>query len=166
MVRELVPDTLWQRVAPLLPRHRRHRKGGRPFRDDRACLRGILFVLTTGIAWRDLPAEVFGCSGVTCWRRLRAGQQAGVWEALHQALLNEVGHKGHLDWSRASLDASSLRAQKGGRAPVRTRRTAANRARNIIWSSIARGSRSRRGCRRPTSMTARRPSRSSTVSRR
>src|ERR671924_17513 len=99
MARELVPDALWARVAPLLPSRRAHPKGGRPFRDDRACLRGILFVLTTGIAWRDLPAEVFGCSGVTCWRRLRTWHRAGVLEALQRQLLNELGRRGRIDWS-------------------------------------------------------------------
>lgn len=128
MARELVPDSLWQRVAPLLPRPRRHRKGGRPFREDLACLRGILFVLKTGIAWADLPSEVFGCSGVTCWRRLRAWHRAGVWDALHRRLLNDLGRRGAIDWRRASFDAGAIRVQEGGRARARTRRTAANRA--------------------------------------
>jgi transposase len=140
MARELVPDALWARVAPLLPRPRAQPKGGRPFCDDRACLRGILFVLTTGIAWRDLPAEVFGCSGVTCWRRLRDWHQAGVWGALHRHLLSELERRDRIDWSRAAFDASSIRAQKRGPAPVRTRRTAANRARSTIWSSIGKDS--------------------------
>ncbi|WP_371877640.1 transposase [Pyxidicoccus parkwayensis] len=69
MRRDLVPDALWERVAPLLPRRRRHRKGGRPWADDRAALQGILFVLKTGLAWEDLPAEVFGVGEVRSWRR-------------------------------------------------------------------------------------------------
>ncbi|WP_395856984.1 IS5 family transposase [Cystobacter fuscus] len=114
MRRELVPDELWARVEPLLPRHRRKGRRGRPLRDDRACLRGIIFVLRTGIAWRDLPAEVFGCSGATCWRRLREWSRAGVFEKLQRVLLNELGQKGLIDWSRASFDSSSVRAIKGG----------------------------------------------------
>jgi transposase len=133
MRRELVPDALWERVAPLLPRRRRHRKGGRPFCDDRAALRGILFVLRTGIAWEDLPAEVFGVSGVTCWRRLNQWTRAGVFERLHRQLLNELGIRGRIDWSRAAFDSSSLRAQKGGLKQARTRRTEGKRAASITW---------------------------------
>jgi transposase len=51
--------------------------------DDRLVLNGILHVLHPGIAWDDLPREHADGSGVTCWRRLRTWQQAGVWEALH-----------------------------------------------------------------------------------
>jgi transposase len=89
MRRELVPDELWARVEPLPPRHPREERRGRPLRDERACLRGIIFVLKTGIAWRDLPAEVFGCSGATCWRRLREWSRAGVFEKLQRVLLDE-----------------------------------------------------------------------------
>ncbi|RYZ42962.1 MAG: IS5 family transposase [Myxococcaceae bacterium] len=114
MKRELVPEALWQRMEPLLPKRRRHRKGGRPFADDRAALRGILFVLKTGIAWEDLPAEVFGVSGITCWRRLNQWAKAGVFRKLQQKLLNELGMRGRIDWSRASFDSGSVRAPKGG----------------------------------------------------
>lgn len=58
--------------------------------DNRKALTGILFVLKTGIAWEDLPQEM-GCgSGMTCWRRLRDWQAAGVWQALHELLLAKL----------------------------------------------------------------------------
>ena len=71
MMEELVPDELWQRVEPLLPARspRRSRYPGRLPVNDRAALAGIVFVLTTGITFRELPRDVTGCSGVTCWRR-------------------------------------------------------------------------------------------------
>ncbi|ATB51541.1 transposase [Corallococcus macrosporus DSM 14697] len=72
MWRELVPDARWKRMAPLRPRRRHAPTRGRARCDDRAALRGIMFVLKTGIAWEDLRAEVFGVSGITCWRRLDA----------------------------------------------------------------------------------------------
>ena len=65
----------------------RRRYPGRKAIDDRLVLNGILHVLHTGIAWEDLPCEYGYGSGVTCWRRLRIWQQAGVWEALHHKLL-------------------------------------------------------------------------------
>ena len=66
-----------------------HRPGpwpGRGARVDRAALAGIMYVLRTGAAWRDVPAETVGCSGVTAWRRLRDWTEAGVWPRLHCAL--------------------------------------------------------------------------------
>lgn len=132
MRRELVPDSLWERVEPLLPRHRRHRKGGRPYADDRAALRGILFVLKTGIGWEDLPAEVFGVSGITCWRRLQRWSKAGVFRRLQQRLLDELGMRGRIDWSRVAFDSGSVRAQKGGLRPERIRQTEGKRGANTM----------------------------------
>ena len=81
-------DGLWEHVAGLLPppKPRRFRHPGRRPIDDRAALAGIVFVLKTGIAWNQLPTSLVGCSGVTCWRRLRDWTEAGVWPALHELL--------------------------------------------------------------------------------
>ena len=96
--------------------------------DDRAALTGILFVLRTGIGWEYLPQEL-GCgSGMTCWRRLRDWQLAGVWDRLHRVLLDELGKAGRIDWTRASLDASSVRAKGGVKRRGRTQRTAESSA--------------------------------------
>ena len=63
-----------------------------------------------------LPAGELGCgSPVTCWRRLRDWQQAGVWEQLHHRLLDWLGDDGQVDWSRAAIDSVSVRARRGGR---------------------------------------------------
>ena len=138
----LVTDELWAVVAPLLPKHRAHRKGGRPWTDDRAVLTGILFVLRSGLPWRMLPQEM-GCgSGVTCWRRLRAWQQRGVWHRLHRVMLAELALADHIDWERAVLDSRSLAAKKGEPRPGATRPTGAARARSTISSSTRRASRS------------------------
>jgi transposase len=110
----LVSDELWEAIEPLLPRERPKPKGGRPRIPDRAALGGVVFVLRTGVPWRLLPQEL-GCgSGSTCWRRLRDWQAAGVWGRLHGALLNWLGEKAGIDWSRASLDSLSVRAKRGG----------------------------------------------------
>jgi transposase len=109
----LVPEQLWQAIQPLLPPPAR-RYGGRPRVDDRAALVGIVYQLRIGIPWRLLPTEQLRCgSPVTCWRRLRDWQRAGVWQRLHQLLLDRLGRNGQLDWSRASLDSLSVRAKRG-----------------------------------------------------
>lgn len=83
-------------------------------------LTGILFVLKTGIRWRDLPAEM-GCgSGVSCRRRLRDWQQAGVWDRLHAALLAKLRVADKIDFSRVVVDSSSIRAVGAGEKLART----------------------------------------------
>jgi transposase len=115
MAEPLVPDELWEAIAPLLPRHKsRPGKRGRPPVDDRACLTGIVFVLRSGIAWDLLPQEM-GCgSGVTCWRRLRHWQRRGVWKKLLHALLQRVGQEKGIDWEHGCVDSQSFRAVFGG----------------------------------------------------
>jgi transposase len=132
MAKPLVSDALWERVEPLLPPEPPKPKGGRPRVPNRACLAGIIFVLKSGIPWEMLPQEL-GCgSGMTCWRRLRDWQEAGVWERLHQLLLDELGAADQIDWERACLDSASVPAKKGASPPARTQRIAANRARSAI----------------------------------
>jgi transposase len=117
MAKPLVTDDLWTIVEPLIPPEPPKPTGGRPRVPDRACLTGILFVLKTGIPWEWLPQEL-GCgSGMTGWRRLRDWQAAGVWTQFHRAVLDRLGQAGQIDWSRAVIDASSVRAKKGGPKP-------------------------------------------------
>lgn len=136
MSKELLPDALWQEIEPLLPPERPKPKGGRPRIPARAALRGILFVLYSGIPWEMLPREM-GCgSGMTCWRRLRDWHRAGVWHRLHRLMLDKLGIAGKIDWRRASADSSSIPAKKGGLKPGRTRRTGANAGRKTMsWST-------------------------------
>ena len=114
MAKPLLPDELWDEIEPLIPPDPPHPDGGRPFVPARACLTGIIFVLKSGIPWEMLPAEM-GCgSGMTCWRRLRTWQEAGVWAAIHRKLLDKLGGADAIDWSRASFDSASVPAPAGG----------------------------------------------------
>jgi len=120
----IVPDALWERIQPLLPMVlRRADHPGRKRLDDRKVLSGILFVLYTGIPWEFLPQELGFGSGMTAWRRLRDWQEAGVWQQLHEQVLAELNAAGVLDWSRAVIDSSHVRALKGGPKPARARST-------------------------------------------
>jgi transposase len=138
MAKALVSGELWALVAPLLPPPRPKPKGGRPSVDDRKALAGILFVLQSGIPWAMLPREM-GCgSGMTCWRRLRDWQSAGVWAKLHRILLDRLGRANAIDWGRCSIDSASVPAKRGASSPARTRPTAASRAANATsWSTPA-----------------------------
>ena len=136
MARALLPDDLWDEIAPLLPPPRPRPKGGRRPIKNRAALTGILFVLRSGLPWEMLPAEM-GCgSGMSCWRRLRDWQAAGVWRRLHHVLLERLHAAGEIDWSRACRDSASVPAKEGGLPPARTRRTGASRARSATLSPM------------------------------
>lgn len=134
MAKQILDDELWQIIKPSLPKKkRRFRYPGRKPLDDRAVLKGILFVLKTGIAWEDLPQEM-GCgSGMTCWRRLRDWQKAGVWDKIHRILLSQLRRADQIDFSRAVVDSASVRAIFGGRKQAQTPRIAAKKVRNTIW---------------------------------
>ncbi|MEU4842463.1 IS5 family transposase [Nocardia testacea] len=116
LAQRLVPDALWDIVKPLLPEFAPRRQGGgtAPV-DERAVFTAVVFVLTSGCAWRHLPPS-FGVSVPTAHRRFMVWADAGVFDALHREILDRLGAAGDLDWS-----AASVRAKKGsltGRSPV------------------------------------------------
>ncbi|MFJ2406621.1 IS5 family transposase [Streptomyces xanthochromogenes] len=111
----MVPDGLWElfeRVVPPAPE--RPQGGGRRRHGDREVLAAIIFVATSGCTWSQLPPG-FGPSGVTAFRRFTEWSQARVWAKLHRLVLDELGARGELDWSRYVIDSVSVRALKGGR---------------------------------------------------
>jgi len=146
MARLILDDELWELIGPLLPppKKRRRRNPGRKPKDNRSVLTGILFVLKTGIPWEYLPQEM-GCgSGMTCWRRLRDWQEAGVWEKIRCVLLQRLEDAEQIDWSWAVVDSTSVRAVFGGRRLARIPRIAANLARSITCSPMPTASHWRR----------------------
>lgn len=145
MAKPLVDDELWAVIEPLLPepKPRRFRHAGRKPLDNRRVFTGIFFVLKSGIAWEDLPQEM-GCgSGMTCWRRLQEWQAAGVWQRIHEVLLAKLRAADQLDWSRAIVDSSSVRAVFGGPKLARIPRIVAKRGASIMSSPTRMVSRSR-----------------------
>ncbi len=166
MARTLLTDSLWKRIDPHLPDPKPSPKGGRPRVGNRSTVAGILFVLRHGIPWRDLPLELGYGSGITCWRRLVAWQEAGVWDAVWQALLAALNRDDRLVLERAALDASVIPAQKGGdsRAPIPS--TAGKPAANTTSSLTNKASRSRPWFRRRTRTIRNASSRRSTPSSR
>ncbi|NEB32242.1 transposase [Streptomyces sp. SID14446] len=121
-------DELWSLIEPLLPVPAPKLAEGRPRVPDRQALCGILFVLHTGIQWEYLPQELGFGSGMTCWRRLAAWNEAGVWDALHLVLLKKLRSKDKLDWSRAVIDSSHVRAARRGPKADPARSTAHDQA--------------------------------------
>ncbi len=137
MYAAIIDDDLWTLIEPLLPapKPRRKKYPGRMPVSNRAALSGILFVLKTGIPWRDLPIKLGFGSGVTCWRRLRDWHHADVWNKLHALLLAKLREAGQLDFSRAAVDSSSVRAVGAGEKQVRTPLIVRDRVPSITSSS-------------------------------
>ncbi|MEY9988383.1 transposase [Streptomyces sp. V4I8] len=111
----LVPDELWelfQRVVPEAPS--RPQGGGRRRHGDREVLAAIVFVTTSGCTWQQLPTASFGPSGATAHRRFTEWTKARVWAKLHRLVLDELGSRGELDWSRCAIDSVNMRALKRG----------------------------------------------------
>jgi transposase len=132
MSSKLLPDELWNEIEPLFPRYERSPDGGCPPKDARTVLTAILFVLKTGIGWKDLPSEAFGCSYKTCLRRIRQWSQLGLWQRMHELLLAKLRGADQLDWSRSLVDCSLVKAPLGGPKRGRIRRIGAARAVSIV----------------------------------
>ena len=150
MAKPLLDDALWQVIEPLLPRPRRH-PGRRPL-EDRTVVRGLLFVLKTGIAWEDFPCEM-GCCGMTLLNRLRQWQKAGVWDAVHRLMLDRLRASGRIDFSRVIVDSSSVRATHGGKKRAPAPWTAGKTGPSTTWSPTPTGCRWRRRSPAPTATT-------------
>jgi transposase len=109
MERHELSDAQWARLAPLLPPQRRSGRG-RPAKDHRTVVNGILWRLATGVPWRDLP-ERYG-PWRTVYSRFRRWHRAGVWERALAALQAEADARGDLDWALHCLDGTTVRAHQ------------------------------------------------------
>ena len=103
----VLTEAQWTRIEPLLPSSDGQR--GRPFRDHRQVIEGIVYRLRTGIAWRDLP-ESFG-PWQTVWKRHRRFSADGTWDRIHARLVAEADAAGELDW-QVSVDSTVNRAHQ------------------------------------------------------
>jgi transposase len=75
-----IPDELWTRMEPLLPKARRSRQGGRPPLNARQVMDGIFYVLRTGCQWKAVP-KGFG-SGSSLHRYFQRWAKRGVFRNL------------------------------------------------------------------------------------
>lgn len=103
----VLSDAQWERISELLPSS--NGLVGRPFRDHRQVVEGIVYRYRTGIAWRDLPEE-FG-PWQTVWKRHRRFSLDGTWDKLLTRLLAEADAAGEIDWS-VSIDSTINRAHQ------------------------------------------------------
>jgi transposase len=108
----LVPASLWAVVEPLIPPAKVRRQGGGRGRvSDRSIFTAIVFVLTSGCAWRHLPAT-FGVTVPTVHRRFQEWTELGLWLRLRRVALEGTTTPEDAEWLRVVLDAAERRATK------------------------------------------------------
>ncbi len=104
--RHELSDAEWARLQPLLP----PRKAGAPRKDDRLVINGILWKLTTGVPWRDLPERYGPWQSV--YTRFRRWTRAGVWDGIFAAVQRQADAAGELDWEVHFVDGTVIRAHQ------------------------------------------------------
>jgi len=106
-----MPDELWVRFEPLLPKYKttHPQGGGRPRRSDRDCADAIFFVLRTGCQWEALNATGI-CPHSTAHDRFQEWIATGLWAKLWAVLVKEYDELRGLDWSYLSVDGSMTKA--------------------------------------------------------
>ncbi|TWH05006.1 transposase [Nocardioides sp. J9] len=115
----VLSDAQWERIEPLMPSSDGQR--GRPFRDHRQVIEGIIYRLRTGISWRDLP-ECFG-PHQTVSKRHRRFSRDGTWDRIHAHLIAEADAAGEVDWT-VSIDATINRTHQHATTLSRVERPA------------------------------------------
>jgi transposase len=144
MRRYEMSEAAWRRLGPLLPPERGS-LGGRPPKDRRRVLNGILWILRSGARWRDLP-ERYGpwqtvANSFYRWRR------AGVWSRVLAELQCQADERGELDWALHHVDSTVVRAHqhaagaKGGSSTKRSAGAAAGSRRRSMSAVTATGGR-------------------------
>ena len=107
-----IPEALWVRIEPLLPKKRRRRTGGRPPLPARQVMDGLFYVLRTGCQWKAVPPE-FG-SGSTLHRYFQKWVKRGVFRKLWRAGLLEYDQRKGIQWEWQSMDGAMTKAPLGG----------------------------------------------------
>src|SRR5947209_4682898 len=110
-----VTDAQWAILEPVFRPKRRSDWRGRPWRDTRSVLNGVLWILRTGAQWRELPSKYPPYQ--TCHRRFQSWQRSGLLIRVLQKLAEDLRDRGRIDLSETFIDASF----KIGRASCRER---------------------------------------------
>jgi len=121
MNRRDLSNEQWQRLEPLLPPLKP--RTGKPNRDHRQVVNGILWILRTGAPWRDLP-ERYG-SWQSIATRFYRWQKANIWQQVLECLQADADQQGKLDWEIHYVDGSVIRAHQhaaGGKKGANHRR--------------------------------------------
>lgn len=109
MKRHEISEEQWNKIKDILPPERKP-QGGRPAKDNRVMLNGIIYWLNTGIPWRDLP-ERFG-PWQSVYGRFRTWTLQGVWELVFATLIEQD----IVDETTLMLDSTTIKVHQHGSA--------------------------------------------------
>jgi transposase len=136
-----IPDSLWERLEPLLPKYKISSEGGRPRLPLRNVAKGIFYVLLTGCQWKAMPRE-FG-SGSAIHGYFQEWVQAGVFAELWRLALEEYDELKGIEWKWQSLDGamnkSPLGGEKNWEKPHRSREAGSEAFGPDRWTGCASG---------------------------
>jgi transposase len=105
-------DAQWRILDPPIPEPSQRKDGrGRPWKDRRAVLNGILWVLRTGAPWADLPDRYPPYQ--TCHRRFQQWVRSGILKMCSKGLAVELKVRGLLNVREAFIDGSFAAAKRG-----------------------------------------------------
>lgn len=125
-------DAHWNRIKRLLPKPKAR---GRPRAHEREVINGILYVLSTGCRWEDLPHDI-AASYQPCNRRLLDYQRRRVWQKILGELMKEADRKGLLNLNNAYHDASVVKSKRGRKTKSDIQENTGFAASNATWSSM------------------------------
>jgi transposase len=126
-------DEQWAILKPLIPIPPRRADGrGRPWRDAREVLNGILWILRTGAQWNDLPARYPPYQ--TGHRRFQQWVRSGVFQHIPHALATDLRERGSIDLPECFIDGTFVVAKKGADVPERPR--GAKVRRSWPWQTV------------------------------
>jgi len=108
MIRHGLADDQWELISPLIPQS--VAQTGRPPRDPRQMLEGMLWILATGAPWRDLP-DRFG-PFQTVHRYFSNWRRDGIFAAIVEALQIKLDCRGLIDWELWCVDGANVRATR------------------------------------------------------
>ena len=108
-----ITEQQWEFLEPLFPEDELARgRPGRPFRNARDVLEGVLWVLRTGAQWNEMPKRFPPYQ--TCHRRFQRWVEIGLMEKILTALAEDLRERGKLDLTEAYIDGTHAGAKKGG----------------------------------------------------
>ena len=148
-----IPDSLWPALEAILLEVYPVAKTGRPRRDLRAVVNGILYRMRSGVQWNHLPREFGSDTTVHDW--FQKFVRDGVFERLWAVLIDACDELKGVKWTWQAADGVMNKARFGGTSPAKTRRIGRNRARNACSWSRRTAARSGRSSPRRTRTTAR-----------
>jgi transposase len=128
MARHELTDREWEAIHALLPSEKRP---GRPWRNHRQVINGMLWVLATGAPWRDLPKR-YG-PWQTVYDRFARWRQDGTIQRIMTGVRENLDEEGLIDWDLWCIDGASVRA---GRAAAGGGKRGAAKSRMITRLAI------------------------------